>query len=232
MIFRYLQSLKITKLYKTEWCLNQKNGRIDTKLYNFTLLFQRYCYNLLFNCFTHLGRWTTLKLYLNRWGTVLARLADAPLNLLPVWNSLKLPPPPLLLSLFLPPSTTKIITGPLAVIIQDYFKNHLELRIAKTAIHSATSQSGAKGGLHASSWLAISKTRKKLSYYLFRVCCSSFSQGRKSLYNSLHLNINMYFFSLVGDQFLNSHDPNVWFWLDRVRRIWCKPLQVFLGLTP
>ena len=26
MIFRYLQSLKITKLYKTEWCLNQKIG--------------------------------------------------------------------------------------------------------------------------------------------------------------------------------------------------------------
>ena len=42
MIFRYLQSLKITKLNKTEWCLNQKNGRIDTKLYNFTLLFQSY----------------------------------------------------------------------------------------------------------------------------------------------------------------------------------------------
>ena len=118
MIFRYLQSLKITKLYKTEWCLNQKNGRIDTKLYNFTLLFQRYCYNLLFNCFTHLGRWTTLKLYLNRWGTVLARLADAPLNFfinickfpfLPVWNSLKPPPPP-----------TSFIPTPSAI----YYKNN------------------------------------------------------------------------------------------------------------
>ena len=170
------------------------------------------------------------------------QLADATLNFfinicqfpfLPVWNTLNPPPPP-----------TSFIPTPSPI----YYKNNNRSlsshnprlfqkppRIENSedfVIHSATSQSGAKGGLHASSWLAISKTRKKLSYYLFRVCCSGFSQGRKSLYKSLHLNINMYFFSLVGDQFLNSHDPNVWFWVDRVRRIWCKPLQVFLGLTP
>ena len=56
------------------------------------------------------------------------QLADAPLNFfiknlsvlfLANLNSLS---PPLLLSLPLPLSTTSIMTGPLAAIIQDYFK--------------------------------------------------------------------------------------------------------------
>lgn len=60
------------------------------------------------------------------------QLADAPLNLfiknlsvpfLANLNSLNPPPPPpLLLSLPLSLSTTKIMTGHLAAIIQDYFK--------------------------------------------------------------------------------------------------------------
>ena len=50
------------------------------------------------------------------------------------------------------------------------------------AVHSSTWPSGAKGGWRVSSWLAISTHVKNTIF--FHVCCYSFSQGQKSLYNT------------------------------------------------
>ena len=44
--------------------------------------------------------------------------------------------------------------------------------------------SGAKGKWHVSSWLVILNTHEKILYF-FHVCCYGFSQGWKSLYNTL-----------------------------------------------
>ena len=69
------------------------------------------------------------------------QLANAPLNFfikicqflfLPIWNSLNHPPPRHFLYPYPSPIYYKNNNRPLAVIIQDYFKNHLQLRIAKT----------------------------------------------------------------------------------------------------
>ena len=50
-------------------------------------------------------------------------------------------------------------------------------------IHSSTWPRGAKGEQHVSSRLAISNTLEKIVFY--HVCCYSFSQNWKSLYNTL-----------------------------------------------
>ena len=52
------------------------------------------------------------------------------------------------------------------------------------AVHSSTRPSGAIGEWRVSSWLAISNSRENILYF-FLVCCSGFSQGWKSLYNTV-----------------------------------------------
>ena len=60
--------------------------------------------------------------------------------------------------------------------------------------HSLTWQSSAKGRWRVNSWLAISNIRlKKIAF--FHVCCSGFSQGWKSLYNTAVYVISEYKFS-------------------------------------
>ena len=62
------------------------------------------------------------------------------------------------------------------------------------AVHSSTWPSGAKGEWRVSSWLAISNTREKIRYFF--TCCYGFSQGWKSLYNTVVYMMN----PLCGNQ--------------------------------
>ena len=59
------------------------------------------------------------------------------------------------------------------------------------AVHSSTWPSGAKGEWRASSWLAISNTREKISYFF--TCFYGSFQGWKSFYNTA-----VYFQTLQG----------------------------------